>query len=140
MKGFQREEAIPGKIDLTRRSLKKKQMGHNTPEVCHQDGSPTSQIRRQEVEPLHNNRTSTRNYREAISSNDRLLELPCGSGVRDQPTPNAFGDLSRSGFWHFVRVLAVPADPIRSSRRLLHEFNAVRRPTAHFQADADVRR
>jgi len=29
-------------------------------------------------------------------------------GVRDQPTPDALGDLSRSGFWHFGRAPTVP--------------------------------
>jgi hypothetical protein len=54
--------------------------------------------------------------------------------------PDTLGDLSRSGFWHFGRVLAVPSAPVPSSHWLLNEFDALRGPASPFQADADVRR
>ena len=76
----------------------------------------------------------------AFPRTERFPGLPCGLGVCDQPTSDAFRDLGRRCLCHLGRVLAVPADPIPSSRRLPHEFNAVRRPTAHSRADADVRR
>ena len=65
-------------------------------------------------------------------------DWPRGLGVRDQPTPDVFGDLGGSRFWHFGRILAVPADPVPSSYRLPDEFDAVCPPTAHLQADANV--
>ncbi len=67
-----------------------------------------------------------------------LLGLPCGLGVRDQPTPDVFGDLGGSRFWHFGRILAVPADPVPSSYRLPDEFDVVRRPDSLLQTDADL--
>ena len=39
-----------------------------------------------------------------------LPVLPRGLGVRDQPTPYVFSDLAGRRFWHFRRILAVPAD------------------------------
>ncbi len=77
---------------------------------------------------------------EEATTKERFPGRPCGLGVRDQPTSDAFRDLGRRGVWHLGRMLAAPANPLPSSRRLPHEFNTVRRPTANFQADADVRR
>jgi hypothetical protein len=65
-----------------------------------------------------------------VLESERFLGLPCGLGVRDDPRSDAIRDLGRRSLWHLGRMLAVPGDPIRSSRRLPHEFNAVRRPTA----------
>ncbi len=73
-----------------------------------------------------------------VARKERLLGLACGSGVRDQPTPDVFGDLAGSRFWHFGRILAVSADPVPSSYRLPDEFDAVCPPTALLQADANV--
>ncbi len=67
-------------------------------------------------------------------------DWPCASGVRDQPTPDVFGDLAGSRFGHFGRILAVPADPVPSSHRLPDKFDAVRPPTALLQTDANVSR
>ena len=73
---------------------------------------------------------------EEATTKERFPGRPCGLGVRGQPTSDAFRDLGRRCHWHLDRVLAVPADPMPSCRRLPYGFNAVRRPTAHFQADA----
>ena len=64
--------------------------------------------------------------------------LAFGLGVRDQPTPELFGDLGGSRCWHFGRILAVPADPVPPSCWLPDEFDAVRPPTALLQTDANV--
>ena len=55
------------------------------------------------------------------------------SGVRDQPTPDVFGDLAGSRFWNLGRILAVSADPVPSSYRLPDEFDAVRPPLRFFR-------
>ena len=68
----------------------------------------------------------------------RLLGLACGSGVRDQPAPDAFGDLACRYFWHHGRVPAFPADPVPPTYLLAEEFDAVRRLTSLLQTDADV--
>ena len=76
--------------------------------------------------------------RSGASDYEGLLELACGSGVRDQPAPDAFGDLARRCFWHLGRVLAVPAGPVSSSCGLPDQFDTVCRPTSLLQTDADV--
>ena len=61
-----------------------------------------------------------------------LLRPACGSGARDQPSPDVFGGLVCRP------VLAVPADPAPPPYLLLDEFDAARRPTALLQTDANV--
>jgi len=84
----------------------------------------------------------SKNVADLVFDAHRLLKV-CrdwahGLGVRDQPTPDVFGDLAGSRFCHFGRILAVPAAPVPSSYRLPDEFDAVRPPTALLQTDANI--
>ncbi len=86
----------------------------------------------------HNNLPLQMGGLPSAESHSRPVGPPCVSGVGDQPTLDAFGDLGRRCFWYLGRVLAVSAAPVPPSHRLPDEFDAVRRPTTLLQTDADV--
>jgi hypothetical protein len=77
-------------------------------------------------------------FRSRSVSQRRRRLMACLSGVLDQPASEAFGDLTRRGFGILGRRFAIAANPLPLSNGLADELDAMRRPTAFFQADAYV--
>jgi hypothetical protein len=67
-----------------------------------------------------------------------VLQQHRWSAYRDEPAADAFSDLTGRGLWQLGGVLAIAANPIPLSNRLTDQFDAMRWPTAFFQADADL--
>lgn len=79
-------------------------------------------------------------WRGAAPGKERLLEeRPC-SAFRDEPAADTFGDLTGRGLGQLGGVFAILANPISLPNRLAEQLDAMRAPTAFFQANADVSR
>jgi hypothetical protein len=57
--------------------------------------------------------------------------------LRDEPAADAFSDLTGRGLGQLGGVFATAANPISLTNRLTNQLDAMRRPAAFFQADAD---
>jgi len=58
--------------------------------------------------------------------------------LRDTPAADAFSDPIGRGLGQLGGVFATAANPISLTNRLTNQLDAMRRPAAFFQADADL--